>query len=46
MYHHFYKKDEKPIIKAIIDQTNSITKIIVINSNEEIDVFRKILLDT
>ena len=35
----FIEKDEKPIIKVIIDQTNSITKIRVINSNAEIDVF-------
>ena len=41
---HFKKKDEKPIINVIIDQTNSITKIKVINSNAEIDVFSENLV--
>ena len=40
----FLRKDETPIIKVIIDQINSITKIRVINSNAEIDVFSKDLV--
>ena len=40
----FLQKEEKPIIKVIIDQTNSITKIRVINSNAEIDVFSEYLV--
>jgi hypothetical protein len=40
----FLEKDETPVIKIIIEQTSSTTKIRVINSNAEIDVFSENLL--
>ncbi len=40
----FLEKDEKQTIEIIIDQIDSITKIRVINSNAEIDVFSEDLV--